>query len=99
VGPVDRWDDPRCLIEAYFAERCYREHEPDTVVIAWLSVLPAGIEPALAASSLMARLEAAAAECLSARQRRLLDLLRYVSRHGGTPSGCFAIAPKGHGRH
>jgi predicted oxidoreductase len=96
---ADRWDDPHCLIEAYFAERCYGEHEPDTVVIAWLSVLPADIEPALAARSLMARLKAAAAECLSVRQRRLLDLLLYVSRHGRTPPGGFAITPNGHGHH
>jgi hypothetical protein len=80
-----RRDDPRCLIEAYFAGR-YGEHDPDTVVIAWLSILPAGIEPAGAARSLVARLGAMAPERLSGRQRRLVDLLLHVSRRGRVPS-------------
>lgn len=96
AGPAadrDPWDDPGRLIEAYAAGRRYRSHEPETVVIAWLSILSPAIAPPVAARSLLDRLERAAAS-LSDRQPRLLDLLAHVAAHGRVP----AVGPIGTNR-
>jgi hypothetical protein len=75
------WDDPGCLLESAFRERCYADEAPETIILAWLSILPNAVQPDLAARSLIDRLSRDCQNNPSERQRQLLELLDVTTRH------------------
>lgn len=77
----DHWDDPGSLVEGFFRECRDAADAPETILLAWLAILPPATEPPVAARSLLGRLVPVAAHALSIRQRRLLDLLVFIARH------------------
>lgn len=81
----DAWDDPGHLIESYFMSRRHTNHDPDTVVLAWLSVLSPAVEPPLAARSLIRRLKRGTPDHQSHRKDRLVDLLAFIAAHRRNP--------------
>ena len=82
----DVWDDPGRLIESWLQGRDHRAYSPETVLVAWLSILAPSIPPPQAAGSLLNRLESIHAIALSGRQRRLVDLLTHVAAHACPPA-------------
>jgi hypothetical protein len=75
------WDDPGWLLEHAFYRGFAEEDTADTLILAWLTVLPSSIEPPQAARSLLQRLGSANGPELTARQGCLLSLLAFVATH------------------
>ncbi len=80
-----RREDPGRLIERWFHGEAHAGYPPESVVVAWLTVLDAGVAPPRAARALLARLGAATARAPTRDQRRLLDLLAHVATRGDDP--------------
>lgn len=73
------WDDPGRLIESWLRDHAPVPCGPETLVLAWLTVLPPAVPPAAAALSLLRRLAPAHAQGVPDDRRRLLDLLAFVA--------------------
>ena len=74
-------DDPGWLLEHAFYRGFTGGDTADTLILAWLAVLPSSIEPPQAARSLLKRLGSANDPELTDRQGRLLSLLAFVATH------------------
>lgn len=85
--PTRHWDDPAGIVETAFCRGDGVLTDPETVIIAWLAVLPGRTDTALAAASVLARLARTRTEPLSPRQWRLLDLLGHIGSHHRRASG------------
>lgn len=73
-------DDPGRIMQQAFAG-ALADEEPDVLVIAWFSTLPADVEPPRAAHRVARALRAGTQRPLSERQTHLLALLDYVAAH------------------
>jgi len=60
------------------------EEDAETIVIAWLAMLPHGTDVPSAAAQLVRHLDQILSRQPSLSQRRLLDLLAYVATHQST---------------
>jgi hypothetical protein len=77
-------DDPGRLIESAFLG-CRPSYDPETYVLAWLAVLRQREGVPSAAASLVRRLRRNRPAPVSDWQRRLIDLLDFVSAHRRRP--------------
>lgn len=77
--------DPGRLVESVFLG-IQREEDAEAVLIAWLTVLPNGVDAPSAAAHLARHLNQLASVQPSMFQRRLLDLLAHVAAHKRTGS-------------
>ena len=75
--------DPGRLVESAFLG-LQPEDDAETIVIAWLAVLPHSTDAPLAAAQLVRHLDQFLSRQPSRAQRRLLDLLAYVATHKKT---------------
>lgn len=73
-------DDPGRLLEITFLDGAGTD-DPETVVLAWLAILPNGLDPPDAARRLHRRLTTLAPERLTPQQARLLSLLDLIAAH------------------
>ncbi len=77
--------DPGRLIETAFLG-AVPEDDAEALLIAWLTVLPEGVDAPAAAAHLARHLNQLLQRPPSRAQRRLLDLLAYVAAHKRTTS-------------
>jgi hypothetical protein len=77
------------LIESAFLDCCPSD-DPETYVLAWLAVLRQSDAPPPAAASLVRRLRRDHPAPVSDWQRRLIDLLEFISAHP-TPPACRRV--------
>lgn len=73
-------DDPGRIMQQAFTG-ALADEEPDVLVIAWFSMLPADVEPPRAAHRVARELRASTDRPLSERQTHLLALLDYMAAH------------------
>ncbi len=92
----ESWDDPGGLIESWLWHGQPGPHTPDTLMVAWLAILPPSVSPPLAARSLLARLaETGPGACSTMDQRRVLDLLGHVARYAPTANANTLLTNRG----
>lgn len=76
--------DPGRLIETAFLDRRQAD-DPETLVLAWLAILPVLNDAPRAAALLALRLQHAHGATLSDWQRRLIALLEFIAMHRRRP--------------
>jgi len=91
----ESWDDPGGLIESWLWCGPPGPHTPDTLMVAWLAILPPSVPPPQAARSLLARLAETGVNAGSTDQRRLLDLLGHVARYAPTANANTLLTERG----